>query len=183
MKRGLPLAYPGQRIGLFGGSFDPAHAGHAHVANTALKRMKLDRIWWLVTPQNPLKPQSAPLSERMRSARKVARGAKMIVTDLESRLGARFTYQTLRALKRLYPGVRFTFVMGADNLSNFRQWRHWREIARSVPFAVVSRPLAPRWVPAQKGADWTYLRARLHRENSSALRKAKTSPVADRKPG
>jgi nicotinate-nucleotide adenylyltransferase len=98
VRRGLPLAYPGMRIGLFGGSFDPAHAGHAHAAQTALRRLSLDKVWWLVTPQNPLKPKSASLAERTRSAKRAARGPKMVVTDLESKLGTRFTYETLRKL-------------------------------------------------------------------------------------
>src|SRR5512147_2362788 len=133
MRRALPLAYPGMKIGLFGGSFDPAHAGHAHVAETALKRLDLDRVWWLVTPQNPLKPKSSPFAARMRSAQAQAHGSKMIVTDLEQRLGCRFTYETIRALKARYPGVAFFLVMGADNLRHFRQWRKWREVAEAVP--------------------------------------------------
>ncbi|MCX7357742.1 MAG: nicotinate-nucleotide adenylyltransferase, partial [Alphaproteobacteria bacterium] len=128
MKRDLPLAYAGMKIGLFGGSFDPAHGGHAHVAETALKQLGLDRIWWLVSPQNPLKPKSSPLAERVSSARAIAHGSKMVVTDLEAQLGCAFTYQTLRALKQLYPGVEFTLIMGADNLANFRKWRNWREV-------------------------------------------------------
>src|SRR5215468_7630205 len=122
-RRGLPQAYPGMKIGLFGGSFDPAHAGHAHVAETAQKRLGLDKVWWMVTPQNPLKPASSPLPQRLRSAKRFARGRKMAVTALESELGCRYTYQTVRKLKRLYPGVRFVMVMGADNLNNFRKWR------------------------------------------------------------
>lgn len=170
MKRDLPLAYPGMRIGLFGGSFDPAHEGHAHVAETALKRLKLDRVWWLVSPQNPLKSKSSPFSRRMKSAQAQARGAKMVVTDIEQRLGCGFTYQTLRALKRLYPGVRFVLIMGADNLTNFRKWRNWREVAAAVPIAVVSRPGTG---PAKRMAaspGWTFINARHHGQSSTALR-------------
>src|SRR5262249_52528837 len=97
MKRDLPLAYAGMKIGLFGGSFDPAHEGHAHVAETALKRLQLDRVWWLVAPQNPLKPKSSAFAQRMESARKQAHGAKMVVTDLEQQLGCNYTFETLRA--------------------------------------------------------------------------------------
>src|SRR5262249_8995651 len=100
MHQGFPLAYPGMRIGLFGGSFDPAHGGHAHVAETALKRLQLDRVWWMVTPQNPLKPKSSPLAKRIASAKQMAHGPKMVVTDIEEHLGAHFTFETLRALKR-----------------------------------------------------------------------------------
>ena len=178
MRRGLPLAYPGMRVGLFGGTFDPAHAGHAHVAETALKRLHLDQVWWLATPQNPLKPKSSPLIQRLRSARAAARGRKMVITDLETRLGCRYTYQTLRALKRLYPGVHFTFVMGADNLETFRAWRNWREVAAAFPLAVVSRPLVPTRLRANLPKGWRYLTARLHRENSTELRAARARPVA-----
>src|SRR5688572_9899471 len=143
MKRGLPLAYPGMKIGLFGGSFDPAHEGHAHVAETALKRLGLDRVWWIVSPQNPLKPKSSPFAKRMQSAQTHAHGSKMLVTDIEQRLGCAYTYETLRALKQLYPGVSFSLIMGADNLAHFRKWRNWREVADSVPVVVVSRPGAP----------------------------------------
>jgi nicotinate-nucleotide adenylyltransferase len=114
MRRDLPLAYPGMKIGLFGGSFDPAHEGHAHVAETALKRLGLDRVWWLVSPQNPLKPKSSPFAKRMKSAQAAAQGARMVVTDLEKRLKCSFTYETLRELKRLYPGVDFFLIMGAE---------------------------------------------------------------------
>ena len=178
MRTGLPLAYPGMKIGLFGGSFDPAHEGHAHVAETALKRLGLDRVWWLIAPQNPLKPLSSPFTERARSAQDQAHGAKMVVTDLEQRLGCRFTYQTLRKLKLLYPGVSFTLVLGADNLATFRKWRNWREVSAAIPVVIVSRPgvRAAERLGAPKG--WTYLNARLHRESSSAIRARKRPTLA-----
>jgi len=176
MRRGLPRAYPGMKIGLFGGSFDPAHDGHAHAAETALKRLGLDRIWWLVTPQNPLKPQSSPLAERMASARRAARGAKMVVTDLETRLGCRYTFETLRMLRRLYPGVRFVFVAGADTLKSFRRWRNWREIAEKTAFAVISRPGTSLRARAGAPKSWRYLPAPLHTHSSTALRAAVAKP-------
>ncbi|MCA8887074.1 MAG: nicotinate-nucleotide adenylyltransferase [Hyphomonadaceae bacterium] len=178
MKRDLPLAYPGMKIGLFGGSFDPAHEGHAHVAETALKRLGLDRVWWLVSPQNPLKPKSSPIAGRIASAERHAHGRNMIVTDLEQRLGCAFTYQTLRALKRRYPGVSFTLIMGADNLANFRKWRNWREVANAVPVVIVSRPGAR--IAHRLGAprQWTHLNARLHRESSTAIRSDKRAALA-----
>ena len=142
------------KIGLFGGSFDPAHPGHAHVAETALKRLGLDKVWWMVTPQNPLKPESSPLKTRVKSARRFARGRKMVVTDLEAQFGCHYTYQTLRMLKRLYPGVHFVLVMGADNLDSFKRWRNWREVAHSVPIAIISRPLAGPRVHAKMCKDW-----------------------------
>ncbi len=181
-RHGLPQAYAGMKIGLFGGSFDPAHPGHAHVAETALKRLGLDKVWWMVTPQNPLKPESSPLQTRVKSARRFARGRKMVVTDLEAQLGCCYTYQTLRKLKRLYPGVHFVLVMGADNLDSFKRWKNWREVARSVPVAIISRPLAGPRLHAKMCKDWIYLPARLHRENSTALRARKRPAVAKPKP-
>lgn len=174
----MPTAYAGMKIGLFGGSFDPAHAGHAHVAETALKRLGLDQIWWLVTPQNPLKQKSAPLAERMASAERFAHGPRMRVTDLETQLGASFTYETLRALKKRYPGVRFTFVMGEDNLMNFRQWRNWREVAEALPIAVVSRPGCNTRNRAGFPKHWRYLTGRHHKIDSTTLRAQKRQAVA-----
>jgi nicotinate-nucleotide adenylyltransferase len=178
MRRDLPLAYPGMKIGLFGGSFDPAHEGHAHVAETALKRLGLDRVWWLVSPQNPLKPKSSPFAKRMKSAATQAHGSRMVVTDLEKRLDCGFTYETLRWLKRLYPGVHFYLVMGADNLGNFRKWRKWREVAESVPVAIVSRPGAGPDMRLNAPKDWIFLNARHHPQSSTALRARKRAPVA-----
>lgn len=178
MKNGLPLALPGMKIGLFGGSFDPAHEGHSHVAETALKRLQLDRIWWLVTPQNPLKAKSSSLKKRLASARRQARGPKMVVTDLEAKLGCRYTYETLRQLSSLYPGVRFTLVMGADNLANFRRWKRWEEVAEAVPIAIVSRPgFGPR-ERLNAPRHWIFLGARHHFQSSSAVRAAKRPAVA-----
>jgi nicotinate-nucleotide adenylyltransferase len=173
----LPLAYPGMKIGLFGGSFDPAHEGHAHVAETALKRLGLDRVWWLVSPQNPLKAKSSPLAQRLASARAHAHGHAMVVTDLEQRLGCAFTYQTLRALKRRYPGVDFVLIIGADNLASFKKWRRWREVATSVPVAVVSRPGVGARARLSAPKGWRHLSARHHGQSSTALR-IKPSSVA-----
>jgi nicotinate-nucleotide adenylyltransferase len=176
--RDLPLAYPGMRIGLFGGTFDPAHAGHQHVAETALKRMQLDRVWWMVTPQNPLKPESSPFAKRFKSAQKAAYGPKMVVTDIEKRLDCSYTYETLRELKRLYPGVDFFLVMGADNLTNFRRWKNWREVAASIPVVIVSRPGAGARERLEAPKDWIFLNARLHPQSSTVLRKRKRAAVA-----
>jgi nicotinate-nucleotide adenylyltransferase len=140
--RRLEPAYRGMRIGLFGGSFNPAHEGHAHVAETAMRRLGLDKVWWLVTPQNPLKNarETAPLAERMKSARAFAHGPAMIVTDIESRLGTRFSIDLLLKLRRRHPGVRFVWVMGSDNLNNFHRWRRWADIVHLAPIAFVARP-------------------------------------------
>ncbi len=178
MMHALPLAYAGMKIGLFGGSFDPAHEGHAHVAETALKRLRLDRVWWLISPQNPLKPKSSPFAQRMESARAQARGRAMVVTDFERRLGCAFTFETLRALRRLYPGVRFFLIMGADNLAHFRKWRNWREVAEAVPIVVVSRPGTGPSQRLSAPSGWIFLSARHHRQSSSALRTPKRRAVA-----
>jgi nicotinate-nucleotide adenylyltransferase len=130
------------RVGLFGGSFNPAHSGHAHVAETAKKRLRLDRVIWLVTPQNPLKSaqDAVPLANRLSSARAVAKGPSMIVSDAETRMDAQYTLDTLRVLKARFPGVHFVWIMGADNLAGFHHWRGWVEIMRCLPVAVVARP-------------------------------------------
>jgi len=136
----------GMRIGLLGGSFDPAHGGHLYVSRIARKRLKLDYVWWLVSPGNPLKPEPAPLDVRMARARLLAHGERIIVTDLESRLNTRFTIDTIAALRRRFPKAAFVWLMGSDNLEQFSRWRRWQEIAAHIPIAVVRRPgsvLAP----------------------------------------
>lgn len=129
------------RIGLLGGSFDPAHEGHALITREALKRFGLDQVWWLVSPGNPLKAEGpAPLAERMAHAREVMRHPRVRVTDLEARLGTRYTFATLVALRARYPGVRFVWLMGADNLAGFHRWENWQGIMGLVPVAVMARP-------------------------------------------
>ena len=152
MRHNLPLAYPGMRIGLFGGSFDPAHEGHRHVAETALKRLDLDRVWWLVAPQNPLKAKSSPFEARLKSAQQQALGPAMVVTDLEQRLSAGYTFQTLRALKRRCPGVNFVWIMGSDNLASFHHWQRWQDIAALVPIDGLPRQKGLiEWLGSGKG--------------------------------
>ena len=130
------------RIGLLGGSFNPAHAAHREISLTALHRLKLDQVWWLVSPQNPLKAANgmAPLAARMSGAQAVAAHPKILVTDIETRLGTRYTADTLAALSRHYPGARFVWLMGADNLDQFHRWDRWQDIARLMPVAVLDRP-------------------------------------------
>ena len=132
----------GLRIGLFGGSFNPAHGGHLHVSLTAIRRLKLDYVWWLVSPGNPLKPASgmADFEKRLAGAAKVARDPRLIVTDIESRMGTRYTMDTVTALQRRFPQVQFVWLMGSDNLENFHLWRDWQKLARNLPLAVVQRP-------------------------------------------
>ena len=141
MRAGFPIACKGMVIGLLGGSFDPAHAGHAHITREALKRMGLDQVWWLVTPGNPLKArQPAPMADRLLRARKVMRHPKVKITALEATLGTRATAETIRRLRRIYPGVTFVWLMGADNLVQFHRWERWRDILRGVAVGVLARP-------------------------------------------
>jgi nicotinate-nucleotide adenylyltransferase len=138
----LPPSAPGMRIGLYGGSFNPAHAGHRHVTVMALRRLGLDRVWWLVSPGNPLKSRNAlpPVAVRCRQAERVARHPRIAVTGVEAALGVRFTVQTLRVLTRRCPGVHFVWIMGADSLGTFHRWKGFAEIAHRVPIAVIDRP-------------------------------------------
>ncbi|OWU86704.1 nicotinate-nucleotide adenylyltransferase [Oceanicola sp. 22II-s10i] len=141
MRHDFPYARAGQVIGLLGGSFDPAHAGHAMITKEALKRFGLDRVWWLVSPGNPLKTRGpAPLPQRMEHAREVIDDPRVRVTDIEAHIGTRYTARTLRRLKSLYPGVRFVWLMGADNLGQLDRWQEWRWIMDNVPVGVLARP-------------------------------------------
>jgi nicotinate-nucleotide adenylyltransferase len=191
LRPGFSLAR-GQTVGLFGGSFDPAHDGHAHVAQTALRRLGLDKVIWLVSPQNPLKPRSGDLKGRMASAKRFARGPSMIVSDVESRIGSSYTIDTLRALKARFPGVHFVWIMGADNLSALHRWRGWTQIVHETPIAVIARPgsalksrLAPaatrfspyrlpsrqaRLLALTAAPAWLYMREPLNFSSSSAIR-------------
>jgi nicotinate-nucleotide adenylyltransferase len=182
------------KVGLLGGSFNPAHEGHAHVAETALAKLGLDAMIWLVSPQNPLKSrdETAPLHQRMASARAQARGPRMLVSDAESRIEARYTLDTLRILKARYPGVRFVWVMGADSLASFHRWKGWVQLMHEAPIAVVSRPwaalrgrLSPaakrfaryrrpsvssRQLPFLAPPAWVFLRGPFNFQSSTALR-------------
>jgi len=131
-----------RRIGLLGGSFNPAHEGHRHISLLALKRLRLDEVWWMVTPQNPLKKagETAPFEERMRAAALVARHRRIRVTDIERRFGTQHTADTLCLLLPRFPKCRFVWLMGADNLQQLTEWKDWRRIFRLVPIAVFSRP-------------------------------------------
>ena len=130
------------RIGLLGGSFNPAHGGHRRISLFAREALGLDEVWWLVSPGNPLKPKAgmAPLAARLASARKQARRAPIRATAIERELGTRYTVDTLRKLARRYPKCRFVWLMGSDNLAQFHHWRAWRTIARTMPIAVIARP-------------------------------------------
>lgn len=133
----------GLRVGLLGGSFNPAHEGHLHVSEVALKRLDLDYVWWLVSPQNPLKtPASmAPLDWRIASARAIAgRRPRFCVTSIETKMGTQYTVDTVARLKQRFPEVHFVWLMGTDNLLTFHRWREWKRLAAMVPIAIVMRP-------------------------------------------
>lgn len=137
----VPYARPGQVIGLLGGSFDPAHEGHVHITREALKRFNLDQVWWLVSPGNPLKSRGPALIERrMAKARAIMQHPRVVISDFEARAGTRYTAQTLAALRDCCPGVRFVWLMGADNLVQFDQWQDWQQIMETVPLGILARP-------------------------------------------
>ena len=190
----LPRHVPGMKIGLFGGSFNPPHAGHLLVSATALRRLGLDAVWWLVTPGNPLKENAGlpSLCDRMAAARAMIDDPRIVVSDIEAHIGTRFTYDTIAYLKQRCPGVRFVWLMGADNLASFHRWQHWLEIASLVPFAVIDRPgstlkaiaspaaqrlmpyrlrpQAARLLPLAGPPAWIFLHGRRSTLSSTALR-------------
>ncbi len=131
-----------KRIGILGGSFNPAHRGHLHVSKYALDRLGLDEIWWMVSPQNPLKSSDgmADLSERISSAYLIAKDKRIRITDIEVKLGTTYTAETLYKLKGVYPKARFVWLMGADNLMQIPMWKDWKKIFKTVPIAVFTRP-------------------------------------------
>jgi nicotinate-nucleotide adenylyltransferase len=182
----------GLRIGLLGGSFNPAHDGHLHVSLSALKALELDYVWWLISPQNPLKHarDMAGLNTRLAAARLKARHPRILVAAIEVELGTRYTVDTLRRLKARFPTLRFVWLMGSDNLLQIPRWRNWREIFHLVPVATVTRPgtaLRARFgsavqvfakarkppsktFPAQTTPAWTLIEARHHPQSATLLR-------------
>jgi nicotinate-nucleotide adenylyltransferase len=198
--RQLPVAFAGMRIGLLGGSFNPAHEGHRHASLVALKRLALQRVWWLVSPQNPLKPEraTAPLDARLTRAREIARHPQIVVTDIERALGTRYTIDTIRALRQRFGRIRFVWIMGADNFATLKHWKRWQAIMATVPVAVIARPgygfaavaspaaqrFARRRLPEhraralaqKKPPAWLYLHAPLNPLSSTELRAASPWP-------
>lgn len=187
---------PGLRVGLLGGTFDPPHHGHLHAARTAMRRLKLDRVWWLVSPQNPLKArQASDLDRRMTLVSELARDPGMVVSDIEARIGTTRTIDLLHHLRTRKPDVKFVWLMGADNLSGIHRWAHWQGVFASCPVAVIARPtdaVRARLSPAaryfaharipesaaatladQEAPAWTYLTGRLHPHASSDIRRAR----------
>ena len=180
----LPRAAAGLRIGLYGGSFNPAHAGHRHVSLMALRRLGLDRVWWIVTPGNPLKDtgELATTAMRVEEAKQVSDDPRIDVTAFEEEIGARYTVDTLSYLKRRYPGVHFVWIMGADNLASFHRWRGWR---RSKTAAALSasrigenEALA---LPGRKPPAWVFLHGpRSHLSSTKLRQMRRTSPAGGR---
>lgn len=188
------------RIGLFGGTFDPAHAAHRAACLLAMHRLGLDRVWWLVTPGNPLKNTRglAPLPVRVAAARRLAHHPRIDVTDFEAKLGTRYTYETISYVIRRCPAVHFVWIMGADNLRSFHRWQRWRDIASLVPIVVVDRlgpslyasasaaghalararlpESAAKTLPGRKPPAWIYLHGLKSPLSSTALRAARVVP-------
>lgn len=192
-RAGDPWAGRGQSVGLLGGSFDPAHEGHAQISREALRRFGLDWVWWLVSPGNPLKRHGpAPLAARIARARDVIDHPRVRVTGIEARLGTSITAEVLPLLRARYPHLSFVWLMGADNLAQFHRWQDWQSIMDSVPVGVLARPglraraqLAPaarayRFARIKSGAApllaradppaWCFLDLPLRPESSTALR-------------
>ena len=188
------LATAGGRIGLLGGSFNPAHTAHLHISLIALRRLRLDAVWWLVSPQNPLKPAlgMATLERRLARAREVARHPKIEVSAIESALGTRYSVDTVSALQSRFPAARFVWIMGGDSLASFHRWRRWGQLFSMVPIAVVARPgftiaalsspAAIRFRPDRVRDDarladmtapaWVFLQERLDATSATAIRRS-----------
>jgi len=201
----LPPHGPGMRIGLFGGTFDPPHEAHLSASLLAMKRLDLDRVWWLVTPGNPLKDTRglAPLAQRIVAAGALARHPRIDISSLEAQIGTTYTYETIAYLRRHCPGVRFVWIMGADNLRSFHRWQKWRAIADLIPIAVVDRvgpslyamagtaaqalsrfripETAAKSLPRCKPPAWVFLHGLKSPLSSTALRALRTTPELSHK--
>jgi nicotinate-nucleotide adenylyltransferase len=201
-ERIIPPHAPGMRIGLFGGTFDPPHQAHLDASLLVMKRLKLDRVWWLVTPGNPLKNTShlAPLADRLAAARALTHHPRIDVTGLEATINTRYSYDTISWLLKRCPRVQFVWIMGADNLRHFHRWQKWRGIAELVPMVVVDRPgpslyasastagqalsrfripeSAAASLPGRRAPVWTFLHGLKSGLSSTALRALRKKPEA-----
>ncbi|HEY7747244.1 MAG TPA: nicotinate-nucleotide adenylyltransferase [Aestuariivirgaceae bacterium] len=201
-----PHFSPGQRIGLFGGSFNPPHEGHYAVALEALKSADLDWVWWMVSPQNPLKDPkfTEDFAERLAATSSLATHPRFRVTDIEKRIGSRITAETLEALKPLFKQARFVWIMGADSLAGLHRWRRWKELPLTLPLLVVDRPgwtfralSSPaaaflgcsrlkesdtRLLPSLQPPAWAFLTLPLRQESSTAIRTSSVVMKSHRKP-
>ncbi len=195
------LPGPGRRIGLLGGSFNPAHRGHLEISRVALERLGLDQVWWLVSPQNPLKPERgmAPLGQRLTGARRLARDPRVRVSALEGALGTAYTADTVTALARCFPRCRFVWLMGADNLVQISRWKDWEIIFRTLPVAVFDRPsyslralaataarrfagqrlpeAAARGLAERTPPAWVFVHQRLNPQSSTRIRAGRANPA------
>lgn len=184
----------GLRIGLLGGSFNPAHEGHLHISLEALKRFDLDRVWWLVSPQNPLKSRAgmAPFAQRLAGARRLARHPRILVSDLEARLGTRYTADTLTRLGTAVPRAHFVWLMGADSLASLPRWYRWHDIPARVPLVIFDRERyavrclagkfisryrhdrlsvgARKFIATRPTPAWTFITLRRHPQSATAIR-------------
>jgi nicotinate-nucleotide adenylyltransferase len=169
----MPHAEKGMAVGLFGGSFNPPHGGHALVAEIAIRRLKLDQLWWMVTPGNPLKDtrELAPLANRLRWSEEIASDPRIKVTALEAAFNVRYTADTLALIRDANPGVHFVWVMGADNLASFHRWQRWRELANNFPIAVIDRP----------GSTLAYLSSRMAQTFSHSRLDEQYAPMLARR--
>ena len=166
----MPVAGNGARVGLFGGSFNPPHFGHLNLCDLAFKKLKLDQIWWMVTPGNPLKDMKGQpsLTDRLQLCHEMVRDPRIQITAFEAQHRVRYTADTLKIVKKLRPRQKFVWLMGADNLANFHKWQNWREIAAMMPIAVIDRPGATlSYLSAP--ASITLSRYRIDEEDSSLL--------------
>ena len=168
--RGLPPHGAGQAIGLFGGSFNPPHAGHRQASLFALRRLGLDQLWWMVTPGNPLKENGglAPLDQRMRAAAEIASHPRIAISGAETGFRTRYTADLIQILKERQPKTRFVWIMGSDSLTDFHRWEDWRRIAASVPIAVVNRPRS-LCAPLSSRAALALGRYRIDAEDTTTL--------------
>ncbi len=193
MSHKFPIVSTSQTIGLLGGSFDPPHLGHVHITKRALKRFGLDRVWWLVSPGNPLKKNPpAALAQRMAACREIMQHPRVDISDIEAQMGTKYTAETIKGLQLRYPRVKFIWLMGADNLAQFHLWQDWQWIVENIPIGVLARPgeqlqaglsvMAQRYAQyrlpaAQAGAlarsdapKWALLGGPMHDISSSEIR-------------